>query len=67
MKGIVKWFDPKKGYGFITPSDGKKDVFVHHSNIVMDGYKTLNEADTVEYETADSDKGLKAVNVKKLL
>ena len=42
-QGTVKWFDSKKGYGFITPTDGDKDVFVHHSSLQMDGFKTLNE------------------------
>ena len=66
MKGTVKWFNSEKGYGFITPEDGSKDLFVHHSGIQMDGYKTLNENQQVEFETMSSDKGPKATNVKPL-
>ena len=61
--GTVKWFDSKKGYGFITPSNGEKDLFVHHSSLQMEGYKTLNEAQTVEYEVGTSDRGDVATNV----
>jgi CspA family cold shock protein len=61
--GTVKWFDAKKGYGFITPSNGDKDLFVHHTSLQMDGFKTLNEAQTVTYEVAASDKGDIATNV----
>ena len=61
--GTVKWFDSKKGYGFITPSNGDKDLFVHHTSLQMDGYKTLNEAQTVEYEVGDSERGPVATNV----
>lgn len=64
MKGTVKWFNDQKGYGFITPEDGSKDVFVHHSAIQMDGFKTLQENQQVEFERIDSDKGPKAANVK---
>lgn len=64
MKGTVKWFNAEKGYGFITPEDGSKDVFVHHSGILMDGYKTLNENQQVEFDTVPSDKGPKAANVR---
>jgi len=64
LKGKVKWFDPKKGYGFITPEDGSDDVFVHHSGIVMNGYKTLDDGATVEFETETGKRGLKAINVK---
>ena len=62
-KGTVKWFDAKKGYGFITPSEGGKDLFVHHTSLQMEGYKTLNEAQTVEYEVGTSDRGDVATNV----
>ena len=62
-KGTVKWFDAKKGYGFITPSNGDKDLFVHHTSLQMDGYKTLNEAQSVSYEVGDSDRGPVATNV----
>ena len=61
--GTVKWFDPKKGYGFITPSNGEKDLFVHHSSLQMEGYKTLSEAQTVSYEVGTSDRGDVATNV----
>ena len=61
--GKVKWFDNKKGYGFITPENGDKDLFVHHSSLQMDGYKTLNEAQTVQYEVGTSDRGDVATNV----
>ena len=64
-KGKVKWFSNQKGYGFITPEDGK-DVFVHHTAIQGDGYKTLNEGQEVEFEIAQGPKGEQAVNVVKL-
>lgn len=64
-KGKVKWFDNQKGYGFITPEDGK-DVFVHHSEIQGDGYKSLNEGQEVEFEIADGPKGDQAKNVVKV-
>ena len=67
MKGTVKWFDTKKGYGFITDSEGK-DVFVHHSNIVMDGFRHLNEDDIVEFELGSGKDGReKAANVQPIL
>ena len=66
MKGTVKWFNEQKGYGFITPEDGSKDVFVHHSGIIADGFKTLSENQIVEFETVQSDKGPKAANVVKI-
>ena len=61
--GTVKWFDSKKGYGFITPGDGSKDLFVHHTSLQMDGFKTLNEDQRVSYEVGDSDRGPVATNV----
>lgn len=63
--GTVKWFNSRKGFGFITPSEGEKDVFVHYSAInVEDGsFATLNEADEVEYEVVEGKKGLEAKNV----
>ena len=63
--GKVKWFDGKKGYGFIELEDGSGDVFVHFADIVGDGYKTLNEGDRVQFEVAQSPKGKKAANVEK--
>lgn len=59
--GVVKWFDSKKGYGFITSED--KDIFVHYSGIVADGFKSLAEGQNVSFDTVDSDKGVQAVNV----
>lgn len=64
MTGKVKWFNASKGYGFITGDDGK-EVFVHFSAIQVDGYKTLDEGQAVEYEVNDGEKGPQAVNVKK--
>ncbi len=64
MEGTVKWFNGTKGFGFITPSDGGEDVFVHHTAIEGTGFKTLQENDKVEFETVQGDKGLKAANVK---
>ena len=61
-KGTVKWFNNQKGYGFITGEDGK-DVFVHFSGLNMEGFKTLNEGQTVEYEVTEGEKGPQAVNV----
>ena len=63
MDGKVKWFNAKKGYGFITGADGK-DVFVHFSDIVSTGYKTLKDGQEVTYDLTDSPKGPKAANVK---
>ncbi|MBQ7678135.1 MAG: cold shock domain-containing protein [Lachnospiraceae bacterium] len=62
MKGKVKWFNNQKGYGFISDEDGK-DIFVHYSGLVMEGYKTLEEGATVEYDVTDGEKGPQAVNV----
>jgi CspA family cold shock protein len=60
--GTVKWFDDRKGYGFIEQEDGT-DVFVHHSGINGSGFKTLNEGDRVTFETTQGQKGMAAVNV----
>ena len=62
-QGTVKWFDNKKGYGFITPSDGGNDLFVHLSGIRMEGFKTLSEEQRVTYEVGTSDRGPVATNV----
>jgi CspA family cold shock protein len=59
----VKWFNDQKGYGFITPEDGGKDLFVHHSSIVGSGFKTLAEGAKVEFEAAEGTKGPEAKNV----
>jgi len=64
--GKVKWFNDQKGFGFITPDDGSKDLFVHHSSIAGDGFKTLAENQAVEFETEQSEKGPRAGNVRKL-
>ena len=63
-KGHVKWFNDKKGFGFITPSDGGSDLFVHFSSITMSGFKSLQENQEVEYEVVEGAKGLQASNVK---
>lgn len=65
-KGKVKWFSDQKGFGFITPSDGSKDVFVHHSSIQGDGFKTLRENDEVEFDVEQGPKGPRAANVVKV-
>ena len=65
-KGIVKWFSNRKGYGFITRDCGGKDVFVHRSAIQGDGYKTLDEGQTVEFEVTQGPKGEQAANVHKV-
>ena len=65
-RGTVKWFNDQKGYGFITPEDGTKDVFVHHSAIQGDGFKSLREGQTVEFEVTSGPKGPQASNVVKL-
>lgn len=65
MKGKVKWFNAEKGFGFIDRGE-EKDVFVHYSQIVQDGYKSLNEGEIVEFELYQSDRGLQAKNVVKV-
>ena len=62
VKGVVKWFNEKKGYGFLSQEDGD-DVFVHYSSIQGDGFKTLKEGDPVEFEVQEGSKGPQAVNV----
>jgi CspA family cold shock protein len=63
-RGNVKWFNEQKGYGFITPDDGGKDLFVHYSNIVGDGYRNLQDGQAVEYDAAEGRKGPEAQNVR---
>jgi len=65
-KGKVKWFNDKKGYGFITPDEGGTELFVHHQDILGDGFKTLAEGQAVEFEPAQGEKGPKATKVVKL-
>ena len=68
MRGTVKWFNAQKGYGFLKDLESKKDVFVHHSNIMMDGFRHLNEDDIVNFELgAGKDSREQAVNVKPML
>src|SRR4051794_5474587 len=62
--GTVKWFSDEKGFGFITPDEGSKDLFVHHTSIEADGYRSLAEGARVEYESEAGDKGPKAINVR---
>ncbi len=62
VEGKVKWFNPRKGYGFIGTDDGR-DVFVHYSSIAGDGFKTLDEGDTVQFDVVEGEKGLRATNV----
>ena len=61
--GTVKWFNDSKGYGFITPSDGSADVFVHHTSIQAEGFKSLKEGQQVTYDTEQGPKGPSAINV----
>jgi CspA family cold shock protein len=62
--GTVKWFSDEKGFGFITPDDGQKDLFVHYTGIESDGYKSLPEGSKVTYDAEDGPKGPKAINVR---
>jgi len=66
LQGKVKWFDEAKGYGFIIPDDGSKEVFVHFSAITGEGFKTLKEGDEVTFEVTQGQKGPQAINVAKV-
>ncbi len=63
-KGTVKWFNEKKGFGFIQQENGQ-DLFVHYSSIDMDGFRTLNEGDVVDFDVEETERGFQAKNVKK--
>jgi len=62
--GTVKWFSEEKGFGFITPDEGSKDLFVHHTGIGGNGFKSLSDGQKVEFDEEQGDKGPKAVNVR---
>jgi CspA family cold shock protein len=66
LTGKVKWFNPQKGYGFITPDDGKKDIFVHISAVEKSGINSLNENDKVSYDEARNNGKVSAANIKVL-
>lgn len=65
-RGKVKWFNDDKGFGFIEPDDGGKDVFAHHTEILSEGFRSLSEGDAVDFEVESGDKGPKAVKITKV-
>jgi CspA family cold shock protein len=65
-QGTVKWFSDEKGYGFISPEEGGEDLFVHHTGIVGNGFKSLQEGDKVSYEATQGKKGMQAEDVSRL-
>jgi len=67
VKGTVKWFNERKGYGFLSADDGSGDTFVHFSAIEQDGFKTLKEGEKVEYEVVEAEKGKRATRVRRLM
>ena len=66
VTGTVKWFDSKKGFGFITREQGDKDIFVHYTSIEGEGFRSLKDGESVEFELIESEKGLQARNVRRL-
>lgn len=66
LRGTVKWFNDQKGFGFIRPDEGGKDIFVHHTAIKMEGFRTLAENERVEFEVEKGPKGLQAQNVRRV-
>ena len=66
MQGICQWFDPARGYGFCKPDDGSADVFVHQSNLVMPGFRTLDQGQRIEFDIEKTPRGRKAVNCRPL-
>jgi cold shock protein len=64
--GKVKWFNDKKGFGFIEPDGGGEDIFVHHTSIQSDGFRTLAEGQSVQFEVVRGPKGMQATNVQKM-
>ncbi|MHC4442016.1 MAG: cold-shock protein [Planctomycetota bacterium] len=66
VTGTVKWFDSKKGFGFILGAEDGKDIFVHYTNIEGEGFRSLKDGEAVEFEMVESDKGLQAQNVRRM-